>query len=895
MKKPTLILVTALSLFTAFYASAASVDSSFVPESGNYSDASNWSPAQVPNNSGGTTYNVTIQGSSPSEETVTLDIDPTISNLALGTGQLLSIDHSITVTGATTSDTGLGGSVAGIGVNTQNANATFSLGTLTNFSGTALTKGSYDVEDFSNGAHFATIRFTGANIVTLTDATIYLTGAGSRIVDELGHDGLRNLASIQANSILRVSSRNFTTAGNLTNDGTLLIAVDPLVQAPATFTINGSLTNFDPATRTLTNGKLFVDSLGSAAAILRFNGADIVNNQTDINLIGASQILDENGQDGLRHFAHNKENASFGIGGRDFTTGGDFTNDGYLEITTAASSVDNRFVAFVASTFKVNGSLTNLDSATHTLGGTGYITLSGSGSSMATLQFNGANIVNNALNISLLRPARIVDENGNSGLRNLAQNQSGGVLSLLDFDLTVPGDFTNAGNMTIGTQGLGSSSFTVAGGHTYTQIEGAQLFEAETHLAGTLTAGATSIQGGRLVANGTVNSNVAIGAADLVPLGTMTINGNLALFSHAHLHFSLSGTNQGTDYDFIPVSGTATFAGDLEVALNFTPASTDTFTVLTAGSPITGRFDNVVSGGRLNTTGVSGSLIVNYSGNNLVLSGFQAGALPAGKLLNIATRMRVQTGENVLIGGFIITGNDPKKVIIRGIGPSLAQFFTGTLADPTLELYQGNTLLEMNDNWKTRSDGSSQQADVEATGIPPTNDLEAAIVRTLAPGAYTAILRGKGNTAGIGVMEAYDLNQAADSRFGNIATRGFVDTGDNVMIGGLIVGPTSGASAKVLVRAVGPSLSNFGVNGTLQDPTLELHNDSGTLISSNDNWKVRPDGTSQQAEIEDTGLQPSDDRESALVQMVAPGNYTAIVRGMSSGTGVGLVELYNLQ
>jgi len=257
--------------------------------------------------------------------------------------------------------------------------------------------------------------------------------------------------------------------------------------------------------------------------------------------------------------------------------------------------------------------------------------------------------------------------------------------------------------------------------------------------------------------------------------------------------------------------------------------------------------------------------------------------------------MRVQTGENVLIGGFIIMGTDAKKVIIRGIGPSLAQFFNGALPDPTLELYQGNTLLMMNDNWKTRADGSSQQAEVQATGIPPTNDLESAIVQTLPPGAYTAILRGKGDTTGIGVVESYDLNQAANSRLANIATRGFVDTGDNVMIGGLIVGPAGGPSTKVVLRAIGPSLTNFGIAGALQDPMLELHDGNGNTIASNDNWKTRPDGSSQQAEVEATGLQPSDDRESVLVQTVAPGNYTAIVRGKNNGTGVGLVEVYNLQ
>jgi PKD repeat protein len=257
---------------------------------------------------------------------------------------------------------------------------------------------------------------------------------------------------------------------------------------------------------------------------------------------------------------------------------------------------------------------------------------------------------------------------------------------------------------------------------------------------------------------------------------------------------------------------------------------------------------------------------------------------PQDSLLNISTRTGVQTGDSVLIGGIIITGTEPKKVLIRGIGPSLSSFFSSALADPTLELYQGSTLLVMNDNWKT-----DQQAAIEATGIPPSNDLESAIVRTLTPGGYTAILRGKGDTTGIGAVEAYDLDQSVNSRLTNISTRGFVETGDNVMIGGLIIGPSDGGSATVVARALGPSLSNVGISGALQDPTLDLVNSDGVVIRSNNNWRE-----SQQAQIIATGLQPSDDSESALVETLLPGSYTAIVRGVGSTTGVGLVEVYHL-
>jgi hypothetical protein len=257
----------------------------------------------------------------------------------------------------------------------------------------------------------------------------------------------------------------------------------------------------------------------------------------------------------------------------------------------------------------------------------------------------------------------------------------------------------------------------------------------------------------------------------------------------------------------------------------------------------------------------------------------------SGQLLNIATRLRVQTGENVLIGGLIVTGTEPKKVIIRGIGPSLSNLFAGSLADPKLELYQGNTLLASNDNWK-----DSQKAEIEASTIPPTNDFESAIVRTLAPGSYTAVMSGSDGGTGIGVVEAYDLDQAANSKLANISTRGFVDAGDNVMIGGVIPGGNGGADTRVLIRAIGPSLTNFGINGALQDPTLELRDANGGLLRENDNWQA-----DQQGEIEATTIPPTNAAESAIIATLTPGNYTAIVRGKNETTGVALLEVYNLR
>ncbi|HEY2103350.1 MAG TPA: CSLREA domain-containing protein [Chthoniobacterales bacterium] len=270
------------------------------------------------------------------------------------------------------------------------------------------------------------------------------------------------------------------------------------------------------------------------------------------------------------------------------------------------------------------------------------------------------------------------------------------------------------------------------------------------------------------------------------------------------------------------------------------------------------------------------------SGNT---SEFSAAAV--GQLVNISTRLAVLTGDNVLIGGFIIGGTENKKIVLRAIGPSLANppfNLSGVLADPTLELHDSTqAIIDSNDNWR-----DTHEADILATGLQPSNDLESAIVRTLAPGAYTAIVRGKNGGTGIGLVEAFDADLAANSKLINISTRGFVDTGNNVMIGGFIIGG-AGGSAKVVVRAIGASLLQFGIQNALADPTLTLFDGNGTQIGFNDNWK-----DTQQADIQATGHAPTNDFESAIFMTLSAGNYTAIVRGKNSSTGVGLVEVFDV-
>jgi glucose/arabinose dehydrogenase len=267
---------------------------------------------------------------------------------------------------------------------------------------------------------------------------------------------------------------------------------------------------------------------------------------------------------------------------------------------------------------------------------------------------------------------------------------------------------------------------------------------------------------------------------------------------------------------------------------------------------------------------------------------FRMQATPS-QAMNISTRTRVETGDNVLIGGFIISGSAAKKVIIRAIGPSLSQHgLTDFLADPTLELYDDNSaLLQSNDNWQ---DDPSQASQISASGLAPSSNLESAIIATLQPGNYTAIVRGKNSGQGIALAEVYDLDPAADSQLGNISGRAYVQMNDDVMIGGFIIGNNIGAT-KVIVRAIGPSLSRSGLSNVLADPTLELHDGNGALLQSNDNWQDDPD---QAARISGANLAPSNSLESAIWTSLAPGNYTAIVRGKNNGVGIGLVEVYSV-
>jgi hypothetical protein len=289
-------------------------------------------------------------------------------------------------------------------------------------------------------------------------------------------------------------------------------------------------------------------------------------------------------------------------------------------------------------------------------------------------------------------------------------------------------------------------------------------------------------------------------------------------------------------------------------------------------------------------------------GINLDVIGYDLTQTGPGNISNISTRSFVQTGEHVMIGGFIIQGTGPKRVIIRAIGPELTQYgITDALANPRLELHNGTgALIATNDDWQTTILGgiitSNQVSDIQNSGHAPTVASESAIIADLQPGNYTAIVRGVNNTAGVALVEVYDLNSGASSSLGNISTRSFVQTGEHVMIGGFIVQGTG--PKRVIIRAIGPELTQYGIADALANPRLELHNGTGALIATNDNWQTTILGgiitSNQVSDIQNSGHAPTAASESAIIADLQPGNYTAIVNGVNNTAGVALVEVYDL-
>jgi len=864
MVPPRFILISLGLLFCSRFALGQTViNSTFLskyPASGysTYADPNHWSPAEVPNNTATKQFNVNID----TTFAVGANIDVTISNLTL-IGPLTGLGvngKTFAVTGTTTNraETGVV-SVEG----TPDAAAKFDAGTLANFSDHTL-GGNYRLRGI--------LQFRGADIWTFRDGGLDL-GPLSAVRDEFGNDGLRNLARLGPSATLYLSGRDFVTNAPFLNEGILSLSYYPAV----TFTAAASLRNFDSSTGTMTGGRFELVS-----SVLRFPGADIVN-LGSVVILGSGKIADLNGNDGLRSLAHILPGGSLTLGS-DFTTVGSFTNDGSL----AAKS----------STFTVTGPLTNFSATSRTLSGGSYSLVD------SVLKFPGADIVHNHAAITLSRDpfvpgplqARISDLAGNDALRNFNDNLAAGSFTLSPGNLFVaPGNFTNAGTVTTGFLAPAHDNrtrpeFRVPAGSSYTQTSGA------TVNAGTFTADNINILGGSFLNRavgypygvpylGFVKGSLNVTQGIFFPSGT--VSGNLALGANARFHPTIGIFN-----DSVFIQGSTNLGGTLEVELTGYrfPANSEVLTVLQSSGAMTGTFSNAANGARINTIDGSGSFVVVYESNKVKLTSFELSPQPA-QLLNISTRALLSRGDedpegdrSVLIAGFIISGSEPKKVVVRGLGPSLTQAgVSPALDNPTLELHAADgSIITKNDDWR-----DTQAAEIAASGFAPKDNRESALLTTLAPGAYSVVIREKTGQAGTGLVEVFDISTSGNSKLANISTRGFTDSA-NVLIGGIIAGGPGQSNAELVVRARGPGLIGSGISNAVSDPTLELRDMNGNLIGSNDNWSAI-------AEKIPATFREIDMNESALRVSLPRGNYTALVRGKSDRGGIALVEVYDLR
>jgi hypothetical protein len=399
----------------------------------------------------------------------------------------------------------------------------------------------------------------------------------------------------------------------------------------------------------------------------------------------------------------------------------------------------------------------------------------------------------------------------------------------------------------------------------------------EINLSGVILVGPITLNGGALSGSGLVIGDLTNDGGYIAPgnsPGRIGVIGNFTQTAKGTLVME-NGGYLPTQFDQLQVSGSAILGGKLDVKTinGYQPGTQDTFSPFTFAS-VSGSFATVSSNAQIAITGTG---IV----TSLDITKPQP---QTGQPLNIATRLAIQGGDNVLIAGFIVTGPSgaTKKVLIRGIGPSLSNLgVAGAISDPLLELHKQDGTVVVNDNWQ---DGDTSQI---PNGFAPSDSRESVIVATLTPGTYSAVVRGAHGETGVGLAEVYDLESGSTAKLANVATRGFVETGDNVLIGGFIIGGTE--PTKVLVRAIGPSLAAFGVPNTLPATVLELHDANGSAIT-NEGWRA-----TQETEIIATTIPPSDDNEAAILATLVPGTYTAVVRGKNDATGIAVIEAYNLQ
>ncbi|MBA3830871.1 MAG: hypothetical protein H0X34_03045 [Chthoniobacterales bacterium] len=728
-------------------------------------------------------------------------------------------------------------------------------------SGSIINNGTFNLDSTTNNT---TLSFVGGPSNLSGTGTLNLTslpGNTARITND-------SLLTIGAGQTVAGSGEIGLVTGDLINNGTINAN-----QNGRTLTLAPGLNFTSGATgvNEATNGGILNLGFGNynGGTYQAFAGSQvtIAGNNDSPTFIGVT-LAGVVAQLGTPTLTNVTNNGTITASGPFTTLAGTFTNNGIFTFLTNSGSISISSDTSVSGTGKIT--LVGGDNGIFVgPGGLGARLTIGVGQTIegagflgdGNLTFTNNGTVNANLNgqVLALSPGGGNGSDFTNGKTGVIESTNGGIIGMAG------GPFVNAGGLVSATVNA-TDSFTQTSGTI--DLSGGDI---------TVSLG-LDLNGGILEGTGKIIGDLRNTSGDLAPghsAGTVTVTGAYTQGTKGLLDMQLGGAPSSTANDKVVVSGQVTLTGTLNVTLinGFKPSAGDVYTLIKATS-VTGSFSTIT------LNGFTGQ--VDYSSNGVTLT-ITSGAP---QLLNISTRLKVLAGDNVLIGGFIVTGSESKKVILRAIGPSLTKAgVTGALADPVLELHKPDGTVVTNDNWK-----GTQEAAIIATGVAPTNDLESAIVATLAPGNYTAVVHGKNNGTGIGLVEAFDLNQAASSELANISTRGFVDTGDNVMIGGFIIGGgTAGTNATVLVRAIGPSLTKAGVAGALQDPKLELHDANGNLLKSNDNWK-----STQKAAIIASGVPPSNDKESAIIDTLAPGNYTAIVRGKSSTTGVALVEVYNL-
>ena len=844
------------------------VNSTFVNPAfgyGNYNEPNNWNPAEVPNNTATKVFNVNIA----TFFEVQVTIDATISNLHLGsaTGLAVKLGKTFTVAGSTTID--FPGGLIDIESYAPAPPSKFDAGTLSAFSDHTL-RGEYVLEG-------SILQFRGADVWNLRGGGLRLSGPLSAVVDEAGNDALRNLALVDSTAQITLQERNFVTNAPFLNEGSLNLWSSTL--GPSTFTATAGLKNFDAVTRTLSGGRF---DLGGGT--LRFDGADVVNLASTVYLASNLGLTDLAGNDGFRNLAHVLPTGVLSLG-RDFTSVGSFSNDGQLAVNDSA--------------FTVTGALNNFDASSQTLTGGTYSLTGG------VLKFSGADIVHNGASIILTQDSdpfgphavgRITDLNGNDALRNFRDNLPSGSFTLSPGQLFVaPGNFTNAGTVTLRAKAPAHDNravaeFRVPPGSSYNQTGGATVNAASFTADNVNVAGGTFFNRGRTIEYGVpsaggITGNLNISGGVLVPDGA--VGGNLSVGGNGRFHPTI-----GRFTDSILVQGSTSLGGTLEVELtgNRFPANSEVITVLQGSGPITGTFSNAANGARIPTTDGGGSFVVVYETNAVKLTQFELSPAPA-QLLNISTRAALSRTDNdpfgdrsVLIAGFIISGSESKKVVVRGIGPSLAKAgVSRPLADPTLELHGSDgSIITTNNDWR-----QTQQAELTASGLAPEDDREAAVLTTLAPGTYTVVIREASGSDGTGLVEVYDISGSSKSKLANISTRGFTDD-RNPLIGGIIAGGPGNSNAELVVRALGPSLHYAGVADALNDLTLELRDANGNVVGSNQEVTDIP------REVPD-GLSPVGPQQVALRVSVSRGNYTALLWAKPDQSGIALVEFYDLR